>query len=169
GDAGKPSEGDEKKPAATQEQKEAWFQRGFDVVKHQINRELRLRGMMWFMRDEAAKDEKQSLKTIFDKLRDKDDPKSPVCSTEPGKGLLIFREFDHPLTREEIQELEDSGVRFTHNVTLRVAMLAYDELPKVGPRPDVLGGAGEGRMIYRLVKVVQGKTDPPDAQPPPKK
>ncbi|MHC4933235.1 MAG: hypothetical protein ACYTGV_13710, partial [Planctomycetota bacterium] len=142
-------------PAPTQEQKEAWFQRGYDVVKHQIARELKLRGMFWSMRDEAAKNEKQSLKAVFDKLRENDDPENPVCATEPGKGVVVFRSFDHPLSRDEIQDLEDSGVRFTHNVVFRVTGLASEELPKVGAKADVLGEAGNGRMIFRVIKLEQ--------------
>jgi hypothetical protein len=68
---------------------------------------------------------------------------------------VIFRKFDHPLSRDEIQELEDSGVRFTHNVVFRVTKLASEDLPKVGAKADVLGEAGNGRMIFRVSKVEQ--------------
>jgi len=136
-------------PAARQ----AMIAHAYTIVKNQIARELRVRGMYQWFRDEAGKHESKSLKVLFDKLREHDDKENPVCATEPGKGLIVYREFPDGLTGKEVEELEDSGVKFTHNLRARVTQMGDTDLPKVERKADVLGMAGHGRQIMRLLEV----------------
>ena len=93
---------------------------------------------------------------IFDRLKAKDDPKDPVCATEPGKGLLVYRDFGgKPLSGDELTEIEDGGVKFGFSFKPRVTGVALggDELPKMSRKADTLGDEGHGRQIFRLVSV----------------
>ncbi|MHC4223247.1 MAG: hypothetical protein ACYSUN_04590 [Planctomycetota bacterium] len=134
-----------------EEGRQKCFSRGFDLVKHQVDRELRLRGIFWWFRDQAAKDPSQSLGVIFAKLKAKDD--SDVCSTTPGKGLIVYRSVSDPLRAQELGDLQDDGVKFTHNFTIRVKALARSIPPRVSQKADVLGTAAHGRMVCRLTGV----------------
>jgi len=168
-DGAKDGEGEPKEPEPTKPEEETpledpneapnaaseepLYQAGFDVVKDQVDRELRLRGILWFLRDEAAKDESKSLREVYEKLAKVDDPDHPVCATKPGEGLIVYREFPEPLSGDELEELADSGVVFGLNFRHRVTSLSDRDLPKVGPKADILGDAGHGRQIFRLVAV----------------
>jgi hypothetical protein len=136
-------------PAARQ----AMMAHAYTIVKDQIARELKVRGMYRWLRDEAGKNENKSLKVLFSKLREHDDKENPVCATEPGKGLIVYREFPDGLSGKELEELEDSGVKFTHNLRARVTQMGDTDLPKVERKADVLGMAGHGRQIMRLLEV----------------
>jgi len=155
GDEGDGSEGGEKPPeppAPSPDLEKTLRERGFELCRDQIDRELRLRGMFQWFRSEAAKDETKSLKVLFEKLRKHDDPKNPVCSTEPGKGLIVYIEFPAGLTASKIEKLKDGDVLFTHNVRNRVTGLGDTDLPRVG-KADPLGEEGNGRMILRLIEI----------------
>jgi hypothetical protein len=127
---------------------------GYDVVKEQVRREVRLRAIYDFLHAQAK--DGVSLKVIFDKLKAKDDPKDPVCSTEPGKGLLVYRDFEgKPLSGAELAEIEDSGVKFGIGFRVRVAALGDTGLPKVCDRAYPLGDEGDGRQAFRLLEVIR--------------
>jgi hypothetical protein len=123
----------------------------------QVARELKVRGMYQWFRDQVDKNPKESLKVFFEKLKAVDDPENPVCSDQMGKGLIVYLEFDHPLSGEEIEDLEDRGVRFTHNVRLRVNQIGDTDLPKIYRKADTMGEEGHGRMIIRLLEVLPQK------------
>lgn len=126
-----------------------------DLVQDQIIREIQLRGMMQFMRDEAGKDEKKSLRSLYDQLKANDDPGSPVCATEAGKGLIVYREFLDGLSVDEMKDLEDSGIKFSFNFSLRITSTPDKDLPRVGQKSDLLGPEGDGRMIWRVLELVR--------------
>ncbi|MHC5050560.1 MAG: SurA N-terminal domain-containing protein [Planctomycetota bacterium] len=140
---------DELDPAARQ----ALMAHAYTIVKDQVARELKVRGMYQWFRDEAARNESKSLRVLFDKLRAHDDKDNPVCATEPGKGLIVYREFPDGLSGDELEKIEDRGVRFTHNFRARVTQLGDTDLPKLARKADVLGMAGHGRQIMRLLEV----------------
>ena len=168
----KPEEGGEKPEEAGEEKPEdgdapldetldpqalrdALADRGFAIVQDQIDRELRVRGMYeWFATEARKAGNKTSLKVLFDTLAKHDDAENPVCATEPGKGLIVYRDFGGQyLSREELENLEDSGVKFTHNFPFRVNQLGDTDLPKLYHKADVLGYLGHGRQIFRLLDV----------------
>lgn len=127
---------------------------GYELVKEQVAREVELRAVYAFLHSQAKDD--VSLKVIFDRLKAKDDPKDPVCATEPGKGLLVYRDFGgKPLSGDELTEIEDGGVKFGFSFKPRVTGVALggDELPKMSRKADTLGDEGHGRQIFRLVSV----------------
>ena len=134
----------------------------------QVVRELKVRCVYQLLHSEAKKDEAKSLKVLFEKLRKHDDPKKPVCSTEAGRGLIVYREFPDGLTGAELENLEDSGVKFTHNFRARVTQLGSTNLPRLGRKADVLGKAGHGRQIVRLLEVIKNAKKKNAGQPPPK-
>jgi len=136
-------------PAARQ----AMMAHAYTIVKDQIARELRVRGMYQWFRDQAGKNESKSLRVLFDELKKHDDKENPVCTTEAGKGLIVYREFSEGLSGDELEEIEDSGVRFTHNFRARVTQMGDTDLPKLARKADVLGMAGHGRQITRLLEV----------------
>ncbi len=140
-------------PLVTPEQRAIWKERGYEIAEQQIDRELRVRGMYRWFKDEAIKNDRVSLKVIFDHLQKSDDKDDPICSTEMGKGLIVYFAPKDPLTADAIEDLEDRGVRFTHNTRNRVTGLAGGSLPKVKRIADVMGEAGHGRMLLRLVDV----------------
>ncbi|MHC4819318.1 MAG: hypothetical protein ACYTF8_14840, partial [Planctomycetota bacterium] len=144
---------DEKKGELDPVVRQAMMAHAYTIVKDQIARELKIRGMYQWFRDEAAKNETKSLKVLFDKLNAHDDKKDPVCTTEPGKGLIVYREFPAGLSGEELEKIEDRGVEFTHNFRARVTQMGDTDLPKVARKADVLGMAGHGRQITRLLEV----------------
>ncbi len=82
-------------------------------------------------------------------MRAQDDPVAPVCSEEPGKGILVYRVFNDPLSAEQLSELEDGGMKFTINFTNRIVRENYETLPLVGAKADTFGEAGHGRLIFR--------------------
>ncbi|MHC4135271.1 MAG: SurA N-terminal domain-containing protein [Planctomycetota bacterium] len=146
-------ETDEKEAELDSAVREVMMAHAYTIVKDQIARELRVRGMYRWFRDEAAENESKSLKVLFDKLREHDDKENPVCATEPGKGLIVYREFPDGLSGEELEEIEDSGVKFTHNYRARVTGMGDTDLPKLARLADVLGMASHGRQITRLLEV----------------
>ena len=127
---------------------------GFDLVRDQVAREIKLRGMMWHLRDQAAKDPSRSLKDTFDLLVAQDDPDNPVCSTEPGKGLIVFRSYaDQPLTGDELSDLTDGSERFTVNFRHRLTSIGTEDLPKLSPQAHTFGEQANGRVVVRLIEV----------------
>ncbi|MHC4137641.1 MAG: hypothetical protein ACYS0K_22065 [Planctomycetota bacterium] len=142
------------------------FAGAFGIVKDQVARELKVRGMYQWLHSKARKHETKSLKDLFAKLRKHDDPKKPVCSTEAGRGLIVYREFADGLTGDELENIEDSGVKFTHNFRARVTQMGDTDLPKLARRADVLGAAGEGRYILRLLEVIKDARKKNAGQPP---
>lgn len=125
---------------------------GYEVTKAQVLREVTLRSIYEFLHGQARDDE--SFKEIFEKLKAKDDPKDPVCATEPGKGLVIYRDFGgKPLSGDELTEIEDGGVKFGFSFKARVFGLGDVDLPKKSPKADGLGEGWGGRQIFRLVTV----------------
>lgn len=126
---------------------------GYDLVKEQVGREVAVRTIYAFLHSQTKDD--VSFKELFEKLRAHDDPASPVCSTEPGKGLLMYRDFDGKgLSADELQEIEDSGVKFGFSFKPRVTQLEKAGLPKRCPKEDTLGDAAHGRQIVRLLEVI---------------
>jgi hypothetical protein len=126
----------------------------FDMLRPQIDRELRVRGMFRFWLEEAQR--KGSVKAVFDALAAKDDPEHRVCATEPGKGLLVYRHIT--ATGAELEKLEDGGVTFTHNFRFLVGQAANGELPRFAQWAGGLGPACQGRFVLRVLKVHR---DPP--------
>jgi len=147
---------DDEKKEPTAEEKQAWFNRGFDIVRDQVMREVHVRGMMWQIRDTAGEAEDKSLKVIFDRLVKNDDKDNPICSTDPTKGLIILLT-PEPMTGAEIESLEVHGERGTHNIRFPVTRIGGAELPEVGKKPEPWGMEGEGRFTLRLVKVEQAR------------
>jgi len=138
---------------------------GYAIAKDQVNREVALRAVYYFLHSQAKDD--VSLKVIFDKLKAKDDPKDPICSTEPGKGLLVYRDFNgKPLSGNELTEIEDSGVKFGISFKPRVTGLGDTDLPKMSSRADTLGDEGHGRQIFRLLEVIPANARPAVADVP---
>lgn len=137
--------------------------KGYELVKDQVRREVELRSIYRFLWLQA-KDE-ESLKKTFDQLREKDDPKVPVCGTEPGKTLIVYRDFGGKgLSGAELQEIEDSGVKFGPSFRARVLGVGTNDLPKLGLKADTFGQEGHGRQIFRLVAVTEegAPEAPPD-------
>lgn len=133
----------------------------YEIVKAQVAREVELRSIYQFLHAQAKDD--RSLKTIFDRLKEKDDPKNPVCATEPGQGLIVYRDFGgKALSGDELKEIEDRGVRFGFSFKPRVSSLGDADLPKVSRKADTLGDEGDGRQIFRLVAVTSAPEPPPD-------
>jgi hypothetical protein len=127
---------------------------GYNVVKDQVGREVELRSIFEFLYDQAR--DNVSLKEMFEKLKANDDPANPVCATEPGKGLLMYRDFDgKALTADELQEIEDSGVKFGFSFKPRVTGLGETDLPKKSKKADTLGDEGHGRQFFRLLEVIK--------------
>jgi hypothetical protein len=143
-------------PAADDPARDEWFRtKGYEIAKAQVNREVALRSIYQFLLHTQAKDD-VSLKTIFDRLKVNDDANSPVCGTEPGK-TIVYRDFGgRGLTGEDLDAIEDGGVRFSASFRLRVAA-ALDGAPRLCPKAFGLGEEGEGRQIFRLVAAT---TDP---------
>ncbi len=159
---GDPKDGDPKKKEGTDgedvpptpELRKAWQNHGFSLVQETIDRELRVRSMYraWHAEIRKTKD----VKGLFEKLKKADDPNDAICATESGKGLIVYLAFDKPIAADDIEDLEDSGVRFTHNVRTRItqtATKAKSDLPQLHRHADTMGAAGHGRMIIRLNKV----------------
>jgi hypothetical protein len=133
---------------------ESLHEAGLELLRPQIIREIMLRGMFWHLRDQAAKDPAKSLKETFDLLVAHDDPEDPICSTEPGKGLIVYRTFtDSPITGDEISDLSDGGERFTHNLRNRITSMGTEGLPKLSPQAHTMGELAHGRVVIRLVEV----------------
>ena len=126
---------------------------GWDVAKEQVEHEIRVRFMLWQLRDSAAKDATKSLKETFDRLAKLDDPENPICSTEPDKGILVFRDFSDGLSGDELSDLEDSGVRFTVNYRHRVTSMGTDDLPRLHPKAETAGSMADLRVVIRLIDV----------------
>lgn len=134
------------------ELREKIYDKGYAMVEAQVGREVELRSIYEFLHAQAKDD--VSFKEIFEKLKAKDDPKDPVCSTEPGKALIVYRDFGgRDLTGQELTEIEDGGVKFGIGFRARVVGLGDDGLPKRGRKADGLGAEWEGRQIFRLLAV----------------
>ncbi len=145
----------------------ARYARGLELVRDQIRREIGTRKMFEEMYERVRKDEKASLREFYDVLKKVDDPDKPVCSTEPnpapaagtspppGGPLVILRIFETPISGEEMEDIADTGIRFTHNVRAKILATGDRDLPKLGPKPDTLGTSGNGRMIWRVTAVEQ--------------
>jgi hypothetical protein len=127
---------------------------GYVIVKDQVGREVTLRSVYEFLYGQAK--DNVSLKEMFDRLKANDDPLNPVCGMEPGKGLLVYRDFDgKALSGDELQEIEDSGVKFGFSFKPRVTGLGDTDLPKMSRKPDTLGDEGHGRQFFRLLEVIR--------------
>ncbi len=127
---------------------------GYQIVKEQVGREVTLRSIYEFLYDQARND--VSLKEMFDRLKANDDPQSPVCGTEPGKGLIMYRDLDgKALSADELMEIEDSGVKFGFSFKPRVTGLGDTDLPKKSRKADTLGDEGHGRQFFRLLEVIR--------------
>jgi len=127
---------------------------GYQIVKDQIRREVWVRKFYEFLQERAR--DNVSLKEIYDQLKAHDDPQNPICSTTPGEGLIVYRDFGgEALTGDELQEIEDSGVKFGFSFLPRVTGLGDTDLPRKGRKADTLGDAGHGRQILRLLEVVR--------------
>jgi len=126
-----------------------------ELIREAVDCEVRVLRMMDFFCVEARKDEKRSLKALYDQIQKHDDPAHPICSTEPGKGLLVYREFPQGISLEEMQALEDDGVVFGMNFSQKITGTGDKDLPKVGIKAELLGGpeGTDGRMIFRVVEV----------------
>lgn len=126
-----------------------------------MSREVDLRSVYEFLHAQAKDD--VSLKVIFERLKEKDDPKHPVCGTEPGKTAIVYRDFGgKALSGAELAEIEDAGARFGVAFRTRVVRLGGTEQPKMSPKPDGLGLECEGRQIFRLIAVTPAPEPPPD-------
>jgi hypothetical protein len=147
-------------PAADDPARDEWLRtKGYEIAKAQVNREVALLSIYQFLLHAQAKDD-VSLKAIFDKIKANDDAKSPVCGTEPGKAI-VYRDFGGKgLTSDDLDAIEDGGVRFSSPFRLRVAAAAVHGAPRLCPKAFGLGDEGEGRQIFRLVEVT---TDPAPA------
>lgn len=127
---------------------------GYQIVKEQVGREVTLRSIYQFLYDQAK--DNVSLKEMFDRLKANDDPTNPVCGTEPGKGLIMYRDFDgKALSADELMEIEDSGVKFGFSFKPRVTGLGDTDLPKRSRMADTLGDEGHGRQFFRLLEVIR--------------
>ncbi len=124
-------------------------EKGFKLVKDQTDRELRVRGILSYLLKEARRE--GSVKAVFDRFVGKDDSKRPICATESGKGLIVYRYIT--ATASGLEDLKDSGVRFGRDFRQSVLRDARGALPAFGSRAWLLGPAGHGRCIYRLLKV----------------
>jgi hypothetical protein len=141
------------------------LQVGYQLAKDQVGREVELRSIYQFLHAQAKDD--VSLGEVFKKLKERDDPKDPVCGTEPGKTLIVYRDFGGKgLSRDELMDIEDSGVKFGLSFPPRVIGMSLNNLPKVSPKADTLGNEGHGRQIFRLVAVT--KDPAPEAPADPK-
>ena len=127
------------------------FEKGYKLVRDQVDRELRVRAMFDHLLAEARR--KGSVRAVFDRLVRKDDSKRPTCATEPGKALVVYRHVT--ATARELEDLTDSGVRFGRSFRVRVQLVLADAQapPAFGKRPFVFGPDGHGRHIFRLLKV----------------
>jgi len=130
--------------------KEAQDAIGFDLLRPRIYRELRLRRLYRHMHNDAFKNASESLEKIYEKLAQLDDKEDPLLSKTPGEGLVVFRKFEDPLTRQEIEDLTDGDARFGPNVAYRVSMAAREKLPAVRATAEILGDAAHGRMSLRV-------------------
>ncbi len=127
---------------------------GYQIVKEQVGREVTLRSIYEFLYNQAR--DNVSLKEMFDRLKANDDPANPVCGTEPGKGLIMYRDFDgKALSADELMEIEDSGVKFGFSFKPRVTGLGDTDLPKKSRHADTLGDEGHGRQFFRLLEVIR--------------
>jgi hypothetical protein len=134
--------------------RERLLARGHQIVQDQVGREVELRSIYGFLLSQAKDD--ASLKEVFERLRANDDPNDPVCSTEPGKGLLVYREYGGKgLTSAEMEGIEDRGVRFGPTFRVRLSAFGNEGLPRKSIKPDTLGDEGHGRHIFRLVAVTR--------------
>jgi hypothetical protein len=156
-DEKKDDEKKDKEKEIPQELKNRIYTYGYDIVKDQVRREVWVRTIYDFLYTQTK--DKQSLKVVYDKLKAEDDPEHPVCSTEPGKGLFEYRDFDgKPLTGDEIEDIEDSGVKFGFSFRPRVSGLKdATDLPKMEGKPDTLGDGGFGRQVFRLLEVIRAR------------
>ncbi|MEM8884142.1 MAG: hypothetical protein AAGD14_08750 [Planctomycetota bacterium] len=127
---------------------------GSELCRPRVIRELELRRIFRLMHNDAFDNPNESLKKIYDRLVAVDDPENPLCSTEPGKGLFVYRKPEKELTREEIQDLEDGSHTFGLHVAVRITPASAEKLPYVSRSAEPLGTFVEGRMFLRVTKVV---------------
>jgi len=156
GEPGEEKPGEEKKEDTPEDEalRQKMVEFGYQIVKDQIRREIWVRKFYEYLQQQAR--DNVSLKEIYDRLKAQDDPENPICSTEPGKGLIVYRDFGgEALTGDELQEIEDSGVKFGVSFRPRVTGLGDTDLPRKGRKADTLGNAGDGRQILRLLEVVR--------------
>jgi hypothetical protein len=124
-------------------------EKGLELVRGQIDRELRVRAIFDHLLAEARRE--GSLRAVFDRLAGKDDAARSICATEPAKGLLVYRHV--VATAKGLEDLEDEGLRFGLDFRVSVLQAVGEELPAFARRPYVLGKGGEGRHVFRLLKI----------------
>jgi len=122
---------------------------GIELVKAQLDRELRVRAILEHLLAQARI--LGSVKAVLTRLEAKDDAETPVCATEPGKGLVVYRQITG--TSSELEALADRGVRFGLEFRRSVQLALFEELPAFGRRSYTFGSDGHGRHIFRLVSV----------------
>lgn len=139
-------------PAADAALREKMLKFGYEVTKDQVGREVALRSVYRFLHDQTK--DTVSLKEIYDRLKAQDDPEHPICATEPGQGLIVFLDGSKGRTGEEIQEIEDSGVKFGFSFRVKVSNVSGPDLPKMNSNADTLGDEGHGRQMFRLLEII---------------
>jgi hypothetical protein len=142
----------EPKPPPSAPDPQRVLEHGYQIAKHQVAREVGLREIYNFLYSQAK--DNVSLKEIFAKLQEHDDPEHPVCSLVSGQGLIVFLDGKNALTGDELTEIEDSGVKFGFGFRPRVTGLLGQSLPKLSPKPDTLGDQAHGRQFFRLLEVI---------------
>ena len=125
------------------------YSKGWTLVQEQVRREVRVRGMFWWFLMEAKR--RGSVKAVFDHLVQKDDPKRPVCATNPSKGLVVHRHVAG--TARQLENLKDGDVRFGPDFSSSVRSTGSRALPAFPSKPMVFGPDGHLRVIFRILKV----------------
>ncbi|MHC4959517.1 MAG: hypothetical protein ACYTGN_14215 [Planctomycetota bacterium] len=149
-------DGDEPQPEKNElskAEKESRLKNAFRLVQKQVRRELIVKGVFVYLRNEAAKDPSKGFKLLFDALKNNDEPKNPVCGADQETGLIQFLTFEAPLSGEEIEQLAPHDMLFTHNGRHRVTRMSSESLPAVSEAAVTVGMEAHGRMIIRLVKM----------------
>jgi hypothetical protein len=126
--------------------------RAFEIVEDQLVRELRTRGVFVWLRDQAAKEEMKSLTNLYDTVRKKVGHRD-LLTRVPGWGAIVCRSFPAALLELELETIEDSGVVFGPKFRSRIVAAGEERLPRVGSTADLIGSSGQGRVIWRLIRV----------------
>jgi len=121
------------------------------LVLPQARLEVQLRRAFEFLRNRAARDPDKSFRAWFEELRAHDDPQHPICSAEPGTGIIVYREVKDPISGDEMEKLQDGPDLFTHNFRQRIVSGEYEATkPTVGPGAETFGAEAHGRVIFRV-------------------